>query len=112
MTQIIPCNIEMYAVYGEGGEEFKSRIIAFGIDNTGNLRPIVFDSDIGCDYADDACNLLRYELIDNNRIADSLEDISESLRALSGCVCEVPLTTYDPGYTFFRIGGSVDTDTL
>ena len=27
-------------------------------------------------------------------------------------VAEVPLTTYAPGYTFFRIGGSVDTDTL
>lgn len=49
MTQVTPCNVEMYAVYGEGGEEFKSRIIAFGIDNAGNLRPIVFDSDIGCD---------------------------------------------------------------
>ncbi len=47
-----------------------------------------------------------------DRIACALEDINESLGALAACVCEVPLTTYAPGYTFFRIGGSVDTDTL
>ena len=32
MKQIIPCNVEMYAIYvGENGE-FKERIIAFGLD--------------------------------------------------------------------------------
>lgn len=43
------------------------------------------------------------------RIADSLEGINESLGALAECVDEVPLTSYTPGYTFFRIGGGVDT---
>ena len=47
-----------------------------------------------------------------DRIACALEDINESLGALATCVCEVPLTTFAPGYIFFRIGGSVDTDTL
>ena len=43
------------------------------------------------------------------RIADSLEGINESLEALAECVDEVPLTSYAPGYTFFHIGGGVDT---
>lgn len=43
------------------------------------------------------------------RIADSLEGINESLGALAECVDEVPTTSYTPGYTFFRIGGGVDT---
>lgn len=43
------------------------------------------------------------------RIADSLEGINESLEALAECVDEVPTTSYTPGYTFFRIGGGVDT---
>ena len=43
------------------------------------------------------------------RIADSLEGINESLGALAECVDEVPLTSYAPGYTFFHIGGGVDT---
>lgn len=44
------------------------------------------------------------------RIADSLEGINESLGALAECVDEVPLTSYAPGYTFFRIGGTVGSD--
>ena len=43
-----------------------------------------------------------------DRIADSLEGINESLGALAECVDEVPLTSYAPGYTFFRIGGGVE----
>ena len=43
------------------------------------------------------------------RIADSLEGINESLSALAECVDEVPTTSYAPGYTFFHIGGGVDT---
>ena len=38
-----------------------------------------------------------------------LEGINESLGALAECVDEVPLTSYAPGYTFFHIGGGVDT---
>lgn len=43
------------------------------------------------------------------RIADSLEGINESLGALAECVDEVPLTACAPGYTFFHIGGGVET---
>ena len=43
------------------------------------------------------------------RIADSLEGINGSLEALAECVDEVPMTSYTPGYTFFRIGGGVET---
>ena len=35
--------------------------------------------------------------------------IAESLEALAECVDEVPTTSYTPGYTFFRIGGGVET---
>ena len=37
------------------------------------------------------------------------DTIAESLSALAECVDEVPTTSYTPGYTFFRIGGGVDT---
>ena len=43
------------------------------------------------------------------RIADSLEGINESLGALAECVDEVPINSYTPGYTFFHIGGGVET---
>lgn len=110
MKQIIPCNVKMYAVYrGDGEEEIKSRIIAFGIDGNGYFRPIVFDAEFGGDYADEPCNFLRYELEERNCIADSPEGINESLETLAECVDEVPLTAYAPGYTFFHIGGGVDT---
>ena len=39
-----------------------------------------------------------------------LEGINESLGALAECVYEVPQTTYAPGYTFLRIGGTVGSD--
>lgn len=54
--------------------------------------------------------MTEFEQLD--RIACALEDINESLGAIAACVCEVPMTSYAPGYTFFRIGGSVDTDIL
>ena len=38
-----------------------------------------------------------------------LEGINESLGALAECVDEVPINSYTPGYTFFHIGGGVDT---
>ena len=110
MKQIIPCNVKMYAVYrGDGEEEIKSPIIAFGIDGEGFFRAIAFDEELGGDYADEPCSFLRYELEECDRIADSLEGINESLGALAECVDEVPLTSYAPGYTFFHIGGGVET---
>lgn len=110
MKQIIPCNVEMYAVYDDGENgELKDRIIAFGLDGEGYFRPLVFSSDMGADYADEPCNFLRYELEERNCIADSLEGINESLEALAECVDEVPLTACAPGYTFFHIGGGVET---
>lgn len=64
-----------------------------------------------CEVAGDddsfALEVMKIEQL--KRIADSLEGINESLGALAECVDEVPLTSYTPGYTFFRIGGGVDT---
>lgn len=31
MVRIIPCNLEMYAVYREGETEVKRRVLAFGL---------------------------------------------------------------------------------
>lgn len=34
--------------------------------------------------------------------------LAESIGALADCVCEAPATAYSGGYTFLRIGGSID----
>lgn len=118
MTQIIPCNVEMYAVYDDGENgELKERIIAFGLDGEGYFRPLAFSVDMGADYADEPCNFLRYELEERDRIADVLEDINGALismggdiEALGDCVGTIP-ARYTQGIDvhFLRIGGSVDT---
>ena len=117
MKQIIPCNVEMYAIYEGENEEFKERIIAFGLDEEGYFRPLSFSADMGADYADEPCNFLRYELEERDRIADVLEDINGALinmggdiEALGECVGTAP-ARYKGGrdYHFLRIGGSVDT---
>lgn len=90
MKQIIPCNVEMYAVYAEENGETKSRIIAFGLDEEGYIRPLSFAADLGADYADEPCNFLRYELEEQNqmeqlkRIAGALEDINCTLISMGG----------------------------
>lgn len=120
MKQIIPCNVKMYAVYrGDGEEEIRSPIIAFGIDGEGFFRAIAFDAELSGDYADEPCNFLRYELEERDRIADVLEDINGTLISMSGdiealgeCVGYVPPRqgyVQSEGYSFLRIGGSVDT---
>ena len=121
MKQIIPCNVEMYAVYDDGENgEFKERIIAFGLDVEGYFRPLAFSADMGADYADEPCNFLRYELEESNRIADVMEDIngtlismSADIHALGECVgYEPPRQGYaqSNGRHFLQIGGSVDTE--
>ncbi|MDE8699285.1 hypothetical protein [[Ruminococcus] lactaris] len=61
MKQIIPCNVEMYAVYDCGSVGLvKNRILAFGINELGYIVPLVFDCDIGVSEAA-AENLVRYE---------------------------------------------------
>ena len=52
MKQIIPCNVEMYAVYDCGSVGLvKNRILAFGINELGYIVPLVFDCDIGVSEA-------------------------------------------------------------
>ena len=118
MKQIIPCNVEMYAVYDDGENgELKERIIAFSLDGEGYFIPLAFSADMGADYADEPCNFLRYELEERNHIADSLDGINERLEhidgILSGCVGYVPPRkgyVNSEGYNFLRIGGNVDTE--
>lgn len=62
MKQIMPCNVEMYAIYDCGVEGIiKERVIAFGIDELGYIKPLVFDSEIGLNDAE-AENFVRYEM--------------------------------------------------
>lgn len=62
MKQIIPCNVEMYAIYDCGEEgEIKDRVLAFGLDEEGFVKPLVFDSEIGLIDAEFG-NFVRYEL--------------------------------------------------
>lgn len=51
MKQIIPCNVEMYAIYNCMPEEnIRERVLAFGLDESGHIRPLVFDDEVGvCD---------------------------------------------------------------
>lgn len=48
MKQIIPCNVEMYAIYDCGEEgKIKERVLAFVLDEEGFVNPFVFDHEIG-----------------------------------------------------------------
>lgn len=59
MTQIIPCNVEMYAVFRkEDGEETRSRVLAFGLyHDGGDVVPMVFDPVLGISET----NLMHFE---------------------------------------------------
>lgn len=62
LKQIIPCNVKMWAVYDTAEGEIRGRIIAFGLDEEGFFRPLVFDEEIGAEYADEMANFDRYEM--------------------------------------------------
>lgn len=111
IIQIIPCNDEIYAVLNEEdmGEEYRSKVVAFALCDDGCVYPLMFDVEFGISLLSDNEYVKKF-LIKDNRITDSLEGINESLGALAECVDEVPLTSYAPGYTFFHIGGGVDTE--
>lgn len=56
MKQIIPCNRKMYGVYRErDGHLIRIPVLGFGIDNRGDIVPLVFDGysgiepEYGCD---------------------------------------------------------------
>lgn len=63
MTQIIPCNVEMYAVFREeDGKETKSRVLAFGLyHDGGNVVPLIFDSVLGISETN-LMHFVRYEI--------------------------------------------------
>lgn len=82
MKQIIPCNVEMYAIYDCGEEgKIKERVLAFVLDEEGFINPLVFDHEIGLIDAE-AENFVRYEYKGNSQIADALESIASKLDAL------------------------------
>lgn len=64
MTQIIPCNVEMYAVFrvGDGGET-RSRVLAFGLyHDGGDVVPMVFDPVLGISETN-LMHFERYEIV-------------------------------------------------
>lgn len=62
MKQIIPCNVEIYAIYDCGEEgKIKERVLAFALDKEGFIKPLVFDSEIGLNDAETE-NFVRYEM--------------------------------------------------
>ena len=84
IKQIIPCNVEMYAIFkNETGETFRKRVLAFALCDDGCIYPQLFDSEIGVDDCD---GVYGYELEDgnDNRIADALEAIKSSAEMLEG----------------------------
>lgn len=92
IKQLIPCNVEMYAVYrpAEGGE-CKNKVLAFGIADDDSIYPLEFDSATGLIAAAD--DLVEYELKKGEeelrkpdkltRIAQALEDINSNLYDIS-----------------------------
>ena len=60
MTQIIPCNVEMYAVFREeDGGETGRRVLAFGLhhDCCGDVVPLIFDPVLGISET----NIMHFE---------------------------------------------------
>ena len=121
MKQIIPCNVEMYAIYDCGEEgRIKERVLAFVLDEEGFVNPFVFDREIGLIDAE-AKNFVGYEYKGDGQIANALESIASKLNALEDifeikerlddCVGYIPPTRFSPdgtpGAGFLRIGGSV-----
>lgn len=106
MKQIIPCNVEMYAIYDCGEEgRIKERVLAFVLDEEGFVNPFVFDREIGLIDAE-AKNFVGYEYKGDGQIADALESIASKLDALEDifeikerlddCVGYIPPTRFSP----------------
>lgn len=76
MRQIIPCTENLYAVYSDSNiGECKLKVLFFGIDNHGDIEPLVFDADFGVSRAY-RNSLLRFEL----DCADWLREDNVNLR--------------------------------
>ena len=67
--QIIPCNVEMYAVYeGEEGKTLRAPVVLYGLDEEdGLVYPLVFDACEGVINPAEASNFLEYELVSRRR---------------------------------------------
>lgn len=64
ILQIIPCNHDMYAVFGDvDGEKYKSKVLMFALCDDGAVYPLHFDSWLGvCFLVDAAYDVNGYEL--------------------------------------------------
>ena len=119
MEQIIPCNVEMYAIYNCKGETIRSRVLAFGLNELGYTHPMAFNSEVGL-VDTELMDAVKYECVKNDRIADALESIvrrldnldelPETLQRINDCVGEYPPSKFSPpgtpGASFIRIGGT------
>ena len=63
IVQLIPCTHDLYAVYGEDGEKYKSRVLMFALCNDQQIYPLHFDVWMGVCLLDEAVfDVDRYEL--------------------------------------------------
>ena len=54
IVQLIPCTHDLYAVYGEDGEKYKSRVLMFALCNDQQIYPLHFDVWMGVCLLDEA----------------------------------------------------------
>ena len=64
IVQIIPCNHDMYAVFGDvDGEKYKSKVLMFALCDDGEIYPLHFDSWLGiCSLFNAVYDVPNYEL--------------------------------------------------
>ena len=65
IVQIIPCNINLNAVFydRDNGEEFKMPVVLFGLSSGGWVECFTFDSDMGVSAIDGrTTNIIRFEM--------------------------------------------------
>lgn len=64
IVQIIPCNVEMYAVTNaEDGGKFKNRVVALCLCNDGEVYPLHFDNWFGVSmFCDAFIGVSSYEM--------------------------------------------------
>ena len=47
IVQIIPCTHDMYAVFNDGGNQYKSKVLMYALCDDGNVYPLYFDAWLG-----------------------------------------------------------------
>lgn len=63
IVQIIPCSHDMYAVFDNNGEKYKSKVLMYALCDNGEVYPLHFDNWLGiCPLVDAVYEVGGYEL--------------------------------------------------